>query len=218
MHHHQISIKSSTIASDHRQKQQNQPMRLIPITNGHYFTYINTYVGIKNPKPYIHTKDFPELHKIICSKRAVGSYNAHFQLPQRTPAPWRSLHRFAAAMERYRRVNSSPTTAPSCIKDNEIRITTQGLSGGYISYALSLFQVWLNPSSLLHLSFARSLRMYRLCSSQPWSYQHTQCLSLVCLPLVYTQYLCVAQGDTPYFFLHQQFRSRLHCACLVQTS
>eukprot|EP00250_Pteridium_aquilinum_P006438 c16364_g1_i1 orf=168-1181(+) len=43
-------------------------------------------------------------------------------------------------MERYKRVNSSRTTGPSSIKENEIRITTQGLPGSYISYAISLFQ------------------------------------------------------------------------------
>ncbi|KAI5081986.1 hypothetical protein GOP47_0001729 [Adiantum capillus-veneris] len=43
-------------------------------------------------------------------------------------------------MESYKRVASTRTAAPPSLKENEIRITAQGLSGSYVSYATSLFQ------------------------------------------------------------------------------
>ncbi|MCO5584261.1 hypothetical protein L7F22_038185 [Adiantum nelumboides] len=43
-------------------------------------------------------------------------------------------------MESYKRVASTRTATPPSLKENEIRITAQGLSGSYVSYATSLFQ------------------------------------------------------------------------------
>jgi hypothetical protein len=51
-------------------------------------------------------------------------------------------------MDRYQRVEKPREEAP--IKENEIRITTQGRMRNYITYATALLQVCLLARSLFH--------------------------------------------------------------------